>query len=65
MVKIANNNKKKPALHRETYKTPYEHFPQGCKIYAVKGANVVLTFCLGTDEAGGGAVKEGEKAGHG
>lgn len=29
-----------------------------------EGANVVLTVSLCTDEAGGGAVKEGEKAGH-
>lgn len=29
-----------------------------------EGVNAVLTVSLGTDEAGGGAVKEGEKAGH-
>ncbi len=29
-----------------------------------EGVNAVLTVCLCTDEAGGGAVKEGEKAGH-
>lgn len=28
------------------------------------GVKSVLTVSLGTDEAGGGAVKEGEKAGH-
>ena len=30
-----------------------------------KGVNAVLTVSLSTDEAGGGAVKEGEEAGHG
>lgn len=29
-----------------------------------ESVNIVLTVSLGTDEAGGGAVKEGEKAGH-
>lgn len=29
-----------------------------------EGVNVVLTVSLCTDEAGGGAVKEGEKASH-
>lgn len=30
-----------------------------------EGVKVLLTVGLGTDEAGGGAVEEGEKAGHG
>lgn len=31
-------------------------------VFCREGENVVLTVSLGTDEAGGGAVKEGEKA---
>lgn len=34
-------------------------------VFCHECANAVLTVGLGTDEAGGGAVKEGEKAGHG
>lgn len=32
--------------------------------FCCEGVNAVLTVSLGTDEAGGGAVKKGEKAGH-
>lgn len=32
----------------------------GCVYF--EGVNIVLTVSLGTDEAGGGAVKEGKKA---
>lgn len=34
-------------------------------VFCGEGVNAVLTVGLGADEAGGGAVKEGEKAGHG
>jgi len=33
-------------------------------VFRHEGVNAVLTVGLGTDEAGGGAVKEGEKSGH-
>lgn len=35
-----------------------------CVVCICEGVNAVLTVSLCTDEAGGGAVKEGEKAGH-
>lgn len=33
-------------------------------VFCCEGVNAVLTVSLCTDQAGGGAVKEGEKAGH-
>lgn len=33
-------------------------------VFCLEDMNIVLTVSLGTDEAGGGAVKEGEKASH-
>lgn len=34
-------------------------------VFCQEGVNVALTVSLGTDEAGGGTVKECKKAGHG
>ncbi len=33
-------------------------------VFCCEGVNALLTVSLCTDEAGGGAVKEGEKTGH-